>query len=138
MVGDEQSLAAQEGGADPLELGEIHFSRRHGEDAHPPAHFLGRVVGRAHEAVQAGHQGLHVGTEQAALIEAGEQMLHGQQGVDFPGVEPETGQFELPAGVRVAGRGSSGIAVAACRTVPDDGGIEAVAQIQQVALERGA
>jgi hypothetical protein len=35
------------------------------------------------------HQGLDMGTEQAARVQVGEQVLHGQQGVDFLGGEPQ-------------------------------------------------
>jgi hypothetical protein len=35
------------------------------------------------------HQGLDMGTEQAARVQVGEQVLHGQQGMDFLGGKPQ-------------------------------------------------
>ena len=75
-----------------------------------------------------------VGAEQAAAVEVGEQVLHGQQGVDFFGAEPQAGQFELGAEV-VAG----GVeAVAALFAVEDHRRAEGVAHVAEVAGEGGA
>ena len=63
----------------------------------------------------------------------GEQVLHGEQGVDFRGVEPQAGQFELAAGRAVAFI----VAVAAGVAVPGDGRVEAIAQVFEVALDGG-
>ena len=59
-------------------------------------------------------------------------MLHGQQGVDLGGVEPQTGQLELAARMCRA----SLVEVATRLRIPDQRGVEAVAQVLDVALER--
>ena len=62
--------------------------------------------------------------------EGGEQLLHAEQGVDFAGREPDTGQFvAFNAGVDT---------VAAGVAVTDDGYLHALAQIAQVTVQRGA
>ena len=126
-------LRLQQGRADGLEVRQVHAARGRADDAHPLPDFLGGVVGRAQQTVQSGHQRLDVGRQQSALVEVGHQVLHGQQGMDFRGVEPQARQFELAAGVR----GAALVAVAARLAVPDQRAVEAVAQVLDVALERG-
>ncbi len=60
-------------------------------------------------------------------------MLHGQQGMDFRGVEPQARQLVLAA----RARGAVLEAVTARLAVPDQRAVEAVAQVLDVALERG-
>jgi hypothetical protein len=56
--------------------------------------------------------------------------------MDFARVEPEAGQFVLGAAVRV--RRVEAVAAGSSISVPDDGGVEPVAHVFEVALERGA
>jgi len=74
-VGDGQALAAQQRGADLLEMRELElaFAQAHDQDA--AADFLGGVLGAAEQAVEAGDQRLDVGRQNAAGIEVDEQML---------------------------------------------------------------
>lgn len=66
----------------------------------------------------------------SAGVEGGKQLLHAEQGVDFPGGEPHAGQ-------RVAFDAAVD-AVAAGSTVADDGNAHSVAQIPQIAKHGGA
>ena len=104
------------------------------EDADALGYLSGRIVGGVDERGQTGEQGLDVRAEQAAGVEVGEQVLHGEQGVDFFGREPEAGQF-----VR-AGGGLREVleAVAARHAVMDDRCVESVAQVGEVTSERCA
>ena len=80
---------------------QLHVARADTDDAHALAHFFHGVVGGAEQAVEPRHQRLNVRPEQAALVERGKQVLHGEQGVNFRSVEPQAGQFELGAGARL-------------------------------------
>lgn len=69
--------------------------------------------------------------QQAAGVKVGEQMLHGQQGMDFLGGEPQAGQFVLRSD-----RERLAVDITARFTVPNDGCVEAIAQVFQIALQR--
>jgi hypothetical protein len=95
VVADDQALSPQEGRADGLEVVEVKFA---GADASgcgcgaalPRPGCRQRRAGR-----EAGEQGLDLRPEQSAGVEVREQMLHGQQRVDFLGREPQARQFIL-------------------------------------------
>jgi hypothetical protein len=57
----------------------------------------------AEQAVEARDQRLDVRRQDAAGIEVGQQVLHGQQRMDFARVEPQAGQLVLRAGLGVRG-----------------------------------
>jgi hypothetical protein len=82
---DDQALPPQERRADGLEVVEVEFAGTDALDADAALQFLGRVVGSTEQAAEAGEQRLDLRPEQAAGVEIREQMLHGQQGVDFLG-----------------------------------------------------
>jgi hypothetical protein len=77
---------------------QLEAAGANGLDADAACDFGGRGVGAA-EMCLAAEQRLDVGAEQAAAVQVGEQVLHGEQGVDFFGAEPQAGQFELGAEV---------------------------------------
>jgi hypothetical protein len=75
-----------------------------------------------------------VGGQNAASVQPGQQLLHGQQGVNFGGREPQAGQF-----VRVKVRRVGGCELVATKVAAvDDGVVQAFTKVLQVALEGGA
>lgn len=70
-------------GADFFEVGEFHCPFADTDDRNALADFLGAVVGRAEQRVEPGNQGVYVRRQHAALVEVDEQMLHGEQCMDF-------------------------------------------------------
>ncbi len=73
-----------------------------------------------------------MGTDDAALIEVFEELLHGDQSKDLLLGEPEAGQGEFGfAGRRLL------VAVAAEFRIVDDGRVESVAHVFEIALEGG-
>jgi len=133
MVADEQALSPQQGGADALEMVQVQFARTNRLDADAALHLLGRIVGAAEQAGETGKQGLDLRPEQAAGVEVRQEMMHGQQGMDFLGAEPQAGQLIVRADPL------SGLfeAIAAEVAVEPDRRVQAVAHVGQVALERG-
>ena len=133
VVSDDEALAAEQGRADGLEMIEMEFAGADGLDADAALHFLNRVVGGAEQAGEAGEQGLDLRSEQAAGVEVREEVLHGQQGMDFLGGEPQSRQLILRADPL------PGLleAVAAQVSVEDQGRIQAVPHVGDIALERG-
>ena len=71
--------------------------------------------------------------EQAAGVQVRQQLLHREQRVDLVGVEPQAGQFVLRAGKLRSSVEPPAVALA----VEYQRGIHAVAQVRQVALQRG-
>ena len=126
-------MRLEQGGANGLEMVEMEFAGADGLDADAALHFLNGVVGGAKQAGEAGEQGLDLRSEQAAGIEVGEQMLHGEQGMDFLGGEPQAWQLILWADPL------PGLleAVAAQVAVEDEGSVQAIPHVGDVALERG-
>jgi hypothetical protein len=113
------------------------FALAEADDQHAAADFLGGVFGAAEQAVEARDQRLDVRREDAAGVEVGQQVLHGQERMDFARVEPQAGQFVLRAAVRV--RGVEAVAAASSTmAIPDNGRIEPVAHVFEVALQGGA
>ena len=133
MVADQQALSPQQGGADALEVVQVQFARTDRLDADAALHLLGRVVGAAEQAGEPGEQGPDLRPEQAAGVEVREEMMHGQQRMDFLGAEPQPGQLIVRADPL------SGLleAVAAQVAVEADRRVQAVAHVGEVALERG-
>ena len=66
----------------------------------------------------------------AAVVDGGEQLRQAGQGVDFAGGEPDAGQL-------VAVEAAVGALAAGC-CVTDDGNVDPVPQIAQIAKQRGA
>ena len=98
------------------------------------AHLLGAGVGAdTEQLVQPLDQRRDVRAEQAARIKVGQQMLHGQQGVDLFGCEPEPRQFVL----RADGRGLPVKPPASPFAVEYNRCVHAVAQVRDVALDGG-
>lgn len=104
-----------------------------GQDADALDDFFGRIVRGTDQRRQAREQRLDVRPEQSAGIEVGQQVLHGQQGVDFLGREPQTEQFVLPS--QLFGGGVE--AIAAGVAVMDDRCVQPVAEINEVAFQGG-
>lgn len=77
-------------------------------------------------------QGRDVGGQDPRL-QLGKQLLRRQERIEFACREPQPRQFISRAAGRIGGE-----AVAARFPVPDDGGMEPVAQVFEVALEGGA
>ena len=106
--------------------------RRHHLDAANQIAGL-RVAGAQH-AVELVQQRLKVPGQHAPLVQAADQLVHRQQRMDLAFGEPQAGQFvphlALVASVRVE-------AVAVGEAVVDDGRVHALAQVFQVALQRG-
>ncbi len=71
--------------------------------------------------------------EQPSRVDASQQMLHGQQRMNFRGVEPEARQFILITDLFVLGVKAVGPLI----PVPNDGGIETVAHVLQVTFQCG-
>ena len=124
-IGDHHALAPEEGRTDPLEMFDLHLALALSDDEDALSDFLGGIVGGAKQRVEAGHQRLDVGRENAAWVDVGQQMLHGQQGMHFGRVEPQARKLVLSADV---GRNLVE-AVAAGIPVPDDRCVEAVAHV---------
>ena len=80
---------------------------------------------------QAGEQGLDLRAEQAAGVEVREEVLHGQQGMDFLGGEPQARQLVLRADPL------TGLleAIAAQVAVEDQRCVQAVAHVGDVAFQ---
>lgn len=113
-------------------MGELGAALADADDEHALAHFVGGLTGGAHEGVKALEQWGDVGREDAAGVEVGEQVLHGEQGVDLLVGEPHAGQFDLCTD------GLGGVdPVARQFAVPYDRGVHVVAQEGQITLERG-
>ena len=75
---------------------------------------------------------LQVAGEHPVLVQAGQDLVHGHQGMQLAFVEPEPRQLVAAALERLRETVAVGVAV-----VDDGGGVHAVPQILQVALERG-
>ncbi len=105
-----------------------------GLDADPAGDLGAGIVGTAQKATEAAEKRLDVRTEQAAAVQVGEQVLHRQEGVDFFRAEPQARQFELGTEIVVVGFE----AVAALIAVEDHRGAEGVAQVADIAGQRGA
>jgi hypothetical protein len=86
--------------------------------------------------VQLVEQRLQVARQHAAFVETFDQLMHRQQRVDLSLGKPQAGQFvlHLPSVARIGHGEPVAIAVA----VIDDGRIEPLAQVLEVALQRGA
>lgn len=134
QIGDVQTLAPQQGGADALEMRQFEATLADTRHQHAATDFLGRIGRAAEQRVQTRHQRLDVRRQDAAGVEVGEQMLHGQQRMDLRRREPQAGQFigfaDPPAIL--------GEAVTAGQAVVDDGRIEPVAHIDEIAPQGGA
>jgi hypothetical protein len=127
-----QALAPQQRRADLREVVQRHPALGRGDDLHPLVHLVDRAVVGAEQRGQPGLQRPDVRAEQPAGVQVRQQVLHGDQGVDLRSVEPQPGQFVLAtAALRL------GVAVAAGLAVPDDRRVQPVAQVFQVALDRG-
>ena len=131
VVADHQALAAEQGGADRLEMVEMELAGADRLDADAALHFLDRVVGGAEQAGEAGEQGLDLRAEQAAGVEVREEVLHGQQGMDFLGGEPQARQLVLRADPL------TGLleAIATQIAVEDQRRVQAVAHVGDVAFQ---
>lgn len=133
VVVDQQPAPLQQGRAHGLEVRQVDLARPDGLHA-DAAHDFGAGVGaHAEQLVQPFYQRRDVRPEQATRIQVGQQVLHRQQGVNLLGREPEPGQFVLRAG----GGGLPVEPPAAALAVEHDRCVHAVAQVRQVALERG-
>jgi len=134
--------------AQPLEVPARHAPTGRADDL-DAAHQRARLgcVGAKH-ALQLLHQRLQVACEHAVVVEAGEQLVHGQQRVDLVLAEPQAGQlvplrrrtrrtWSTCSTRRMACAGRVSHAVGVVERVVDDRRGEPVAQVLQVALERG-
>ena len=65
-----------------------------------------------------------------AWLQAGEQVVHGQQGMDLGGAEPQAGQIEYRLSALIV------VAIAALGRIPLNRGVHAVPQVVEVALDR--
>jgi hypothetical protein len=72
-------LRRKQRGAHLLEMRELELAAAQADDQHAAADFVGGVFRRAEQAVEARDQRLDVRRQDAAGIEVGEQVLHGQQ-----------------------------------------------------------
>lgn len=132
VVSDRKSLTTQQRRADAFEMGELHAAFADADDQYPLADFFGGVVGRAKQSVQALDQRGDMGGKNSPRIEIGEQVLHGEQGVDLLVGEPHAGQLYLRAG------GLAGVDLVAVEfSVPGDRGVEVAAQEFEVTFEGG-
>jgi hypothetical protein len=95
VVFDDEALAAQGGGSNGLKVLKLEAACANGLDADAAGNFGGRVVGGAENVAETGEQGPDVWAEQTAGIQVRQQVLHGEQGVDFFGGEPQAGELEL-------------------------------------------
>ena len=120
--------------ADELELPARHGARGGADDAHALHHLARLVLVRAEHGVQLLQHRLQVAGEHAVGVERADQPVHAQQGVDLALAEPQPRQ--LVAGRARAGPGGEAIEVVGA--VVDDRRVHPVAQVLQVALERGA
>ena len=133
LVVDDQALAAQQGRAHGLEVRQVQLARPHGQHPHTTGH-VGRHRGAAAQGLgQALAQRFDVRAQQAAGVQVGQQVLHGQQRVDFFGTEPQAGQFVLRTHQLLAGVQQIATALAA----EGHRHVHLVAQQGDVALERG-
>jgi len=134
VVANEEALPAQQGGADGGEVIEGQVPHLHAEHAHALLHLGGGIVGAAEQLLQPRHEGLQVGAEEPAAVESGDELLHGEQGMDLGIVEPQAGELGLHR--RLAA--SAIQTVAAQLAVEDDGHAQAIAHELDVAVQRRA
>jgi hypothetical protein len=125
-----QLLAAQHRGRDDLEMLGLVAARSEGEDADALAHFLGGVIARGQQGGEARLQRLDVRAQQPGL-EGFQQVLHGEERLRLPRVEPESRQLVLRRG-----RLRLHEAIAARVAIPFDGRVVAALHVFQVALQR--
>ena len=91
MVANDQSLAAQQGRTDCLEVIQVELPGTDSQNADAFLNFFSRVVSRPQQAGQSGEQRLDLWSQQTTRVEIRQQVLHGQQGMDFFCRKPETG-----------------------------------------------
>ena len=90
MVSNHQSLAAKQGRPNRLKMVEVELPSADSFDSNAPLNFFDGIIGRPEQARQPDEQWLDLWAEQAACVKIRQQMLHGQQGMDFLGGEPES------------------------------------------------
>ncbi len=131
-VAQPDAPALHQRAAEQLEPAAGHRPPRRADDLDAP-HQLARFGGVvADQPLQPLEHGLQVARQHAVVVQPGEQLVHGQQRVDLVLAEPHARQ--LVAGAR---RRALVEAVAVVEGVVDDGRVQPVAQVLQVALERG-
>lgn len=84
-VGNGELLAPQQRAAYGLKVIGVYGPARQADDVDAFAHLLRVVAGTAQQVVQPGHQWLNMRGQHAACVQAAEQVLHGEQGVDLAG-----------------------------------------------------
>jgi hypothetical protein len=85
-IGNVQALALGQGGGHLLKVAGPHAALCQLDDAHTLAQLGGLGIAFwPQQGVQAFHQRGDVGGQNAACVQPGQQLLHGQQGVDFGG-----------------------------------------------------
>ena len=131
VVPDEEPRTLEEGRRDDAEPGGVTFSALGLEDADPLLDFLPGMITAPEDSAQPLDQCAGLGAEVAGL-EVAKELEGGEEGVDFGGVEPETGELVTGAG--------AGFAETIGVDISDvfDRGVEAVAHVYEVALQSGA
>ena len=129
VVTDAQAAALRQGASDDLKR-ITAFAGRHLQHANAALQALRAGPLRLQQGIDALLQGSQHRLQQAGL-HIGQQLLHGQQRMQFRGVEPEPRQL-------VHGALGLVIAIAVEISVVDDGGIQVQAHVVDNALDGGA
>ena len=132
LVTQVQAPACQHGGRQRAEVCRYHAARAHRQDPDASRDVFGRVLAAFEQALEALAQRRDHFAEHARL-QVAEQAVHREQRLQLIGREPEAGQLPQLA-VCNLGIESVGLLL----PVEDDRRMHAVAQVFEVALERGA
>jgi len=118
----------QDGAGDGLKMAQVFGARGHGEDADACGGLACAEVGGAKQLVQAVLQRAQMVVQQAGL-KVLQQLVEGDEGEQFFGGEPQTGQVMMAVGAVVT--------ITAAFRLVDQRGAEAVAQVGDQAGEGG-
>ena len=132
VVHDMHPAAREQRLADGLELARADLAAGGVQDPHAPRHFRGCPDITAEQSAGPVDQRLDVRAEQAR-VHLLEQLTEREEGPELGLVQPQPGE-----GVARRGRGRLREPVPARLPIPCDRGVQPVAEILEVALERGA
>src|SRR5487761_2602974 len=130
MIVDTQTVSLQQGTRHRLKTDRLNIASGHAQDMHSPCNLIAIQMPACQNFFDAILDGFELRVEQSGL-DLRQQLLRGQQRVDFSRTEPESGQFESLTFVRL-------IEVAVAQPVVLDRRIEIQTHFRNNAPDRGA